>query len=350
MKRLLYIDHSFHVKTKSTQCLISLLADHYTVDVFWDKAWKGGRGITPEEVNSKDYYAIVFVQELPPFEFRQIRCKNLVYVPMFDGVSLSDASFWRSLKPAKILSFCRVLDDAVAAEDLSHLYVQYFPEPMPTESLNGRDRGLFFWPRTDRLGWETVRTLIGDNEVGSVHLHMAADPGCELEKPNPADIESFRMTFSNWFGSREEYLQVLSRYSLFVAPRLKEGIGMSFLEAMALGRAVIAANSPTMNEYITDGVTGYFFDPARPSKLALGGSAAVGRNALEYASAGWKNWNREKYRILDFIEAPPPVSSGRTLPRRTQKKASWRAVLRALVPPALKKQIKLLRRPRGQHS
>ena len=43
----------------------------------------------------------------------------------------------------------------------------------------------------------------------------------------------------------------LVKYSdVFISPRKQEGIGMSFLEAMSLGKYIIAINDSTMNEYI----------------------------------------------------------------------------------------------------
>lgn len=52
----------------------------------------------------------------------------------------------------------------------------------------------------------------------------------------------------------------INEKAIFIAPRDYEGIGLSFLEAMAMGKAVVGVNNPTMNEYIADGKIKYFFD------------------------------------------------------------------------------------------
>jgi glycosyltransferase involved in cell wall biosynthesis len=61
--------------------------------------------------------------------------------------------------------------------------------------------------------------------------------------------------------SRDEYLLATSAANVFLAPRAAEGIGLTFLEAMARGGAVIAYDAPTMNEYIRNGDNGILLKP-----------------------------------------------------------------------------------------
>ena len=60
------------------------------------------------------------------------------------------------------------------------------------------------------------------------------------------------------YSNSEEYMDHLSRCNIFIAPRLYEGIGLTFLEAMANGMVVLSPNSPTMNEYIQNNINGVF--------------------------------------------------------------------------------------------
>ncbi len=61
---------------------------------------------------------------------------------------------------------------------------------------------------------------------------------------------------SSWFRDAGEYLDMLAAANVFFAPRRAEGIGMSFLEAMAMGLCVVAPRGPTMSEYIENGRNG----------------------------------------------------------------------------------------------
>ncbi len=53
---------------------------------------------------------------------------------------------------------------------------------------------------------------------------------------------------------------------------------MSFLEAMAMGKAVVAADNPTMNEYLTHNVNGYLFNPEDPRPIILDALSGHGQD------------------------------------------------------------------------
>ena len=84
---------------------------------------------------------------------------------------------------------------------------------------------------------------------------------------------------------------------------------MSFLEAMAMGRCVIAPDNPTMNEYIEHGKTGYLYNLSDIKMLRLKNIRQIQKNAIDYMIEGQKQWNEQKYKIFDWIEEP--VKSGR---------------------------------------
>jgi glycosyltransferase involved in cell wall biosynthesis len=59
--------------------------------------------------------------------------------------------------------------------------------------------------------------------------------------------------------TRDEFLEATASANLVVAPRNAEGVGLTFLEAMARGCCVFGYDAPTMNEYISDGNNGVLF-------------------------------------------------------------------------------------------
>src|SRR5262249_44736154 len=143
---------------------------------------------------------------------------------------------------------------------------QYFPEPARRMAVGefGQLRG-FFWQRTRQLTWQDqIRKLAGKTSFEKITLHMAPDPGNQVTHVSEQDVQQYRLATTSWFADHDEYLDTLCRHNVFFAPRRSEGIGMSFLEAMAMGMAVVAPDSPTMNEYIVDRVNGYLYDPNRP--------------------------------------------------------------------------------------
>ena len=62
--------------------------------------------------------------------------------------------------------------------------------------------------------------------------------------------------------------QYLVKASIFVRPSLSEGLGTSFLEAMAAGLAIIGTNVGGIPDFLTDGETGLFCKVSNPQDLA----------------------------------------------------------------------------------
>jgi glycosyltransferase involved in cell wall biosynthesis len=60
----------------------------------------------------------------------------------------------------------------------------------------------------------------------------------------------------------------LAQIDLFVMPSLSEGLGVAALEAMAAGKAVIAAKVGGLAETVLDGITGILVPPEDPTALA----------------------------------------------------------------------------------
>ncbi|MBX5468682.1 MAG: glycosyltransferase family 4 protein [Thermoleophilaceae bacterium] len=69
----------------------------------------------------------------------------------------------------------------------------------------------------------------------------------------------------------------LARCDVFVLPSLSEGLPMALLEAMALGKAVVATRAGGVPEVVSDGVDGLLVEPGDPAALA----AAVARLASD---------------------------------------------------------------------
>jgi glycosyltransferase involved in cell wall biosynthesis len=80
---------------------------------------------------------------------------------------------------------------------------------------------------------------------------------------------------------------------------------MSFLEAMALGRCVIALDMPTMNEYIRHGENGLLYDVDEPLPLPPMREdevRAMQEAARRSMAAGRVRWERDRQDICRWIE------------------------------------------------
>ncbi|MCP5004621.1 MAG: glycosyltransferase family 4 protein [Planctomycetes bacterium] len=68
-------------------------------------------------------------------------------------------------------------------------------------------------------------------------------------------------------GERIDIPGILSLTDIFVLPSIREGLGLSILEAMSLGKPVIATNVGGIPEIVSDGITGTLVPPGDPEAL-----------------------------------------------------------------------------------
>jgi FkbM family methyltransferase len=297
-ERVAYIGHSFHSRTRSTDFLLDMLQDYYTVERIDDTSWKTGHYPDLSHLD-ESYAAVVFFQSLPPPDvLKSIRNPNLVFAPMYDGYGGNTGEWWKEKRRLKLLNFSSTLQKRHQEWGLDACYFQYFPELQPFEP--GVGRTAFLWQRTEAISFETVKALFREGEI-AVHLHLAPDPEHKVIEPTEVDSASYAITTSEWFETSSELHAVLRTKQIYVAPRIAEGIGLSFLEAMSMGKVVVGADSPTMNEYIRNGKTGYLFKVEKPRRLSLANLDRVQRNTHSYMAAGRVVWEKRRRDLMRFL-------------------------------------------------
>lgn len=317
MHRLAFIDHSFHKQSTATRFLIDLLKNYYHVDIYWDNLWKGEKNLSLRRLRKNNYDIIIFFQMMnyKPDELKSIGCDNIVLIPMYDGcfhMRISDAR-WKTFRPFKIINFSRSLHNRLIKLGLNSKCFQYFIPPEFDRDLSKPGFSTlkgFFWQRTSSVTWNHVKELIQNYPFSSFHIHKAIDPpGFDFVEPTREEKEKYGITISDWFEKWEDYFKLLKEANVFFAPRDYEGIGMSFLEAMAMGKCVVAPDNPTMNEYITDGENGFLYDLENPSPIDFSRAESIAGNARAYVERGYNNWLNSITELLPFIN--PSGSSGR---------------------------------------
>jgi glycosyltransferase involved in cell wall biosynthesis len=298
-KKIAYIGHSYHNKTKSTEFLTEYLKSLYDVEIISDESWLG-KPFTDLSFIDESYLGVIFFQLLPSKDiFEKIQNNNIIYFPMYDQSGMLERDYWENYQGIKIANFSKTLHDKLAKWGFESMYVQYFPELQ--KFTPGEKDEVFFWQRLTKINVNTITKLFGKKDL-KLHIHKAIDPEQQFVKPSGEDEKKYHITYSDWFETRGEMLDLIKQKGIYVAPREFEGIGHSFLEAMAMGKAVIAVNNPTMNEYIEHGKNGYLFDLKKPKEVDLSNLDQVQKNAYEFMQKGRKKWERDKSKILDFIK------------------------------------------------
>ncbi|RST54313.1 glycosyltransferase [Variovorax sp. MHTC-1] len=313
MARIAYLDHSFHRTTKSTAFLPEILSRHgHSVDFFWDDAWQGGTPVAWADVRSHD--VVIMFQSFCLSDRQHFREShpNVVYIPMLDqfgiwqGPIFNLSAFWEPFQGSKVLNFSSAVHSMTTGFGIVSHFARYYQPvtkllPPPPQGLHG-----FFWLRRElQLPWRVIRKLIENTKFDSFHIHLATDPGTVApELPSADDIARHNITTSTWFENKADLNALMERANVYFAPRLEEGIGQSFLEAMCRGQCVVAPNQGTMNEYIVPGVNGLLYDNHNPRPLDFSDVGRLGARAREGALVGRALWEQAEQDLVRFILAP----------------------------------------------
>jgi len=100
-----------------------------------------------------------------------------------------------------------------------------------------------------------------------VKLAIVGDGDAREELKNLARELNLEVDFRG-FVSEEEKYKMYQKARLIVQPSIKEGWGLTAIEAQACGTPVICANSPGLRETLIDGKTGYLYDYGNITELA----------------------------------------------------------------------------------
>ncbi len=301
MKKMLYIGHNYHNKTKSTEFLIELFKEKYIVEEADHTIYSNDISIQ-KNLKNKHYDVIVLFQILPPrLILKDISFESGIFFPMYDGGPNHEDPIWQDYQDFLIINFSWKMHEELLNKGMNSRYIQYFPKP---ENINswGQEDSAFFWNRVESININTVALLLGSMKIRHLHMHNALDPLCQkkgLKTKWDVEIEE-----SGWVDDKQKLLPFIEAASLYIAPRPYEGIGMGFLEAMALGRCVIAANNPTMNEYIENGKTGILYDLNELKPLVWSDTRQIQKNAYAFIQKGYEQWEKEKWNILTWVEHP----------------------------------------------
>jgi len=91
----------------------------------------------------------------------------------------------------------------------------------------------------------------------------------ELEENLREKVKSLKLEEKVIFaGFRKDVREILGAIDILVLSSLREGFPMIILEAMAMGKPIVAANIEGVNESIVDGVTGILVPPKDSEALA----------------------------------------------------------------------------------
>jgi len=305
----LFVGHSYHNTTKSTTWFIEFLRNHSsTLEIVWDETWTGGPGLRIDDAIKNNYdHIFIFQMNEAAFSLAKEVPERLVFIPMYDGSHHVSDTKWKSMQYSRILSFSHTLHIRLRCLGLQSLYAQYYPNPNQHEIVKDFSnlRG-FYWARHSNLPWPIINRLTESSRWSRFYFHFAPDPPAlnsnAISLPSEEDIKELNISITRWFEEKADFDRIASQANIFFASRRFEGIGLSFLEAMARGQCVVAPNLPTHSEYIDNEVSGLLYDPNEPHPIDFSHAAIFGAAARRRVETGHERWLKDlKIRLPKFL-------------------------------------------------
>ena len=302
MQKALFVDHAFHLKTRSSQFFIDILRERFNLCFLqYDPYTDSYAGLENLKGELFDVIILWQIRVDPQFLNQNFKFLRTFYVPMYDAIADMNGPMYPLFEPYRdfgIICFSKTLYIGLTERGYDAISVQYFPEPEAVSNWGSTD-SVFFWQRITNINIRTVVNLLPKFPVKHIHIHKALDPNHSFTKPN---IDSkYEYTYSEWFEDKHDMNRILDGAAMYIAPRIMEGIGLSFLGAMARGRCVIAPDVPTMNEYIENGKNGLLYNPNDARPLEAVDIRTIQKNALKSVQDGYINWQKDKTRLLDWL-------------------------------------------------
>jgi glycosyltransferase involved in cell wall biosynthesis len=88
--------------------------------------------------------------------------------------------------------------------------------------------------------------IVGDGDARNDLMHLAQKLHIDIQFPG--------------FVSEEEKYRIYQRARVIVQPSIKEGWGLTAIEAQSCGTPVVCANSPGLREVVQDGKSGFLYE------------------------------------------------------------------------------------------
>jgi glycosyltransferase involved in cell wall biosynthesis len=170
-----------------------------------------------------------------------------------------------------------VIRNGVAEEGAS---IPTYSNPLPNDKIN-----LLFAGRHDQQkGLDILLQAFRDSQPSCAHLHIVGAPVVDATC-SATEATDQGVTYYGWLR-REEVFGLMRAADALVMPSRWEGFGLAAVEAMRLGKAVLASRRGGLAEVVEDGRTGLLFDVSSSEELKKLLKHLDRAQLLEFGQAG----------------------------------------------------------------
>lgn len=326
--KILFIGHSYHMVTKSSGFFINLLNSIGEVTMEFDDCPKGKLDRDYSALIGSYDMVVVWQMHQVLRQIEQMRHENIIYVPMYDAVYKLGGSFWKEIGHVKVVCFSAALRALCLSHRLDSYFIQYYPEAVRPAAAGYESRRMFFWQRRNWPNWQTLTSILPACQFEKIHHHVALDPGVESTEesrvlPTPSETGQGNFSSSAWYPEKRDLIAKLREFNVFFLPREREGIGFSFLDAMANGLIPVGFDQPTFNEYVVNGINGLIVD--KTSRMDLPELSRMAEWMGHYLRKGRDNYERRLPGLTEFLRKKVVLPPGYRSPlhRMVPKFMRW---------------------------
>lgn len=298
---VLFVDQEYHIQTKSSAFFQDILKSAFSVRVHYYK------DLYHPNISNADlgWADLVIIWEFPlDRNHFAIPGKPCVFVPMYDA-DWGSICFWKRVAKSglAVISFSepiRLLAHRSGVRNL--LDVRYSLDPVRYSGWAGNPKIAALWDR-GYFGLNTIKKLFRPGQMEKIILFRRPQYDTKYTPVPESDAEIYHIqVLESEYLPDEEYLKLLRDPGVYIAPRPKEGIGMSFLEQLAMGKCVIVHDDATMNEYVRDGVNGIVRNLWDPDPVSDWEIERVRRQVEVSSAEQFLRWQDTTGKIVPFIQ------------------------------------------------
>ena len=303
MSKILFINHTYHQKTQSSNFIVDLLLKNKanTVNIASINPYAKNKESDLLKFQNIFFDIIILWQLIPTFKnFNKLSFKRIVFFPMFDACHSLGIEHWISVKNILIISFSKILHKRLKKWGLNTHYFQYFPNPQKNIDNKGDLESCFFFQRNPDIEINKIIQLT-NYVIKKAHIHEDLDPRYKKKDLPKIDKKNISITRSTWFEKKEDLEKKMKKSAIYIAPRKYEGIGMAFLHAMSIGRCVIAPDFSTMNEYIKSGHNGILYNLDSVKNIKIKNIRDIQSNTIQFMERGYNTWKIKQKNLVDLI-------------------------------------------------
>ena len=293
--KFLITDNDYSRTSGSTKFIHQELDKIFDYDLIWDEKWSKSKNY--DKKIFENYDNILFIHSfLSLKDLLKIQKKNIIWIPMFDSLynlNQLNSYFWRSIKllNIKIISFCDAITKICLNEKIDVFDIRYFLKTSENINYNFKKFNILFWDRGE-LKIKNWLKYFNKQDIERITVIQRPDPKKKPSFISDKDKVDYNIELKQiGYIEKEEYKKYLTSHNVYICPRFREGIGISYLEALSYSMFVLGLDAPTMNEYLNNDKIGKCINLNETENIKLN------LNEIIKTQKDRVNLNTEKYNI-----------------------------------------------------